>query len=170
MKKTNLIFPLILITSLIVLISYITISHINTITELSKSANDFSEFESYPKVLLDLNDPKAMEKEYKKIRHYESIEGNPVRHLEIKKESNPTQLRSLADSNVFNEEISFITPTSETFPWSYAFIKAGVGLAFNGKPNLYVYPYAFTYIYNNTEGKEARSYYPQGAYMSTNTS
>ena len=170
MKKTNLIFPLILITSLIVLISYITISHINTITELSKSANDFSEFESYPKILLDLNDPKAMEKEYKKIRHYESIEGNPVRHLEIKKESNPTQLRSLADSNVFNEEISFITPTSETFPWSYAFIKAGVGLAFNGKPNLYVYPYAFTYIYNNTEGKEARSYYPQGAYMSTNTS
>ncbi len=84
MKKTNLIFPVILITSLIVLISYITISHINTITELNKSANDFSEFESYPKVLLDLNDPKAMEKEYKKIRHYESIEGNPVRHLEIK--------------------------------------------------------------------------------------
>ena len=173
MKERNVIFPIILILSLIVMISYITISHINSVAELNKSANDLSEFESFPKTFLDLNDPIAMEKEYKKILHYESIEGNPVRHLNLfekKEESNSSKLRSLADSNVFNEEISFITPTSETFPWSYIFIRVGVGLTYNEKPNLYVYPYAFTYTSNNSEGKEVKYYYPQGAYMSTNTS
>ena len=147
MKERNVIFPIILILSLIVMISYITISHINSVAELNKSANDLSEFESFPKTFLDLNDPIAMEKEYKKILHYESIEGNPVRHLNLfekKEKSNSSKLRSLADSNVFNEEISFIIPTSETFPWSYIFIQVGVGLTYNEKSNLYVYPYAFT--------------------------
>ena len=63
------------------LISFITVSHIKSIRRLNEVANDVSDFQ--PTSYLDLNDKKVMEDVLRKIRHYESIEGDPIKRLNI---------------------------------------------------------------------------------------
>ena len=142
-------------------------SNFESIKQLNESLNrkiapDL--FQSY----IDLNDPNVMENEYKKIRHYESIERAPVRHLdplEIEESHKSEKIRHLSESNIFYNGISFVQPNSKNFPWDCYWARMGLGL--NIEPNLYVYPYPFSHKYNNTEGKEITSNYDQGAYFST---
>ena len=78
-------------------------SHIKNLRQLNESANNIFGIETVFHKYLDLNDEKAMEREYKKIQHYESIERNPVRHLDLF-EIEP-KIRSLEESNIIYNEI-----------------------------------------------------------------
>ena len=168
MENKNLIFQIIiLIISLVLLISYLIYNHIKSLNILNNSIKIIYENKDSSKTYLDLNDPIAMEKEYKKIRHYESIERNIIRHLEPNDEKE-SKLRALEESNIFTDEVSFITPYSDTFPWTYAWVKKGLGY-YEDNTKFYVYPYSFSHKYNNSEGKEVTVTYPQGAYFSTDT-
>ena len=125
-------------------------SNFESIKQLNESLNrkiapDL--FQSY----IDLNYPNVMENEYKKIRHYESIERAPVRHLdplEIEESHKSEKIRHLSESNIFYNGISFVQPNSKNFPWDCYWARMGLGL--NIEPNLYVYPYPFSHKYNNT--------------------
>ena len=64
------------------LISYFTVSHINSLRKLNESAKDLSDVRE-PLTFIDLNDKKTMDDIYQKIRHYQSIEGQPIRHISI---------------------------------------------------------------------------------------
>ena len=144
-------------------------SNLKSIKKLNKPLNIISDSQDFSQSYIDLNDPDVMEREYKKIRHYESIERGQVRHLnplEIEESQKKEKLRYLSESNVFYNGISFIQPAWSGFPWTCYWARLGLGS--NGiEPNLYVYPYPFTHEYNNTEGKVVKANYYQGAYIST---
>ena len=152
----NVIFLLFLLTLFII---YLISSHIKNLRQLNESANNIFGIETVFHKYLDLNDEKAMEREYKKIQHYESIERNPVRHLDLF-EIEP-KIRSLEESNIIYNEISFVTTLNKEFPWTYGWVQQGLGRY--GPPSLYVYPYPFSYINNLTK----KYSYPQGVYFST---
>ena len=56
-------------------------SNLKSIKKLNKPLNIVSDSQDFSQSYIDLNDPDVMEREYKKIRHYESIERGQVRHL-----------------------------------------------------------------------------------------
>lgn len=125
---------------------------LNKILLLLLSFNMIYSFESlnrnntqdFAQSYIDLNDPDVIEKEYKKIRHYESIERGPVRHLdplEIEESHRSQKIRHLSESNVFYNGLSFIQANYREFPWTCYWCRVGLGM--NAPPNLYVYPYPF---------------------------
>lgn len=112
-----------------------------------------------------------MENVYQKIRYYESIERGPVRHIspsDFEEEVKSSKFRSLAESNVFMNNASFVHTNNADFPYTYGWVRIGLGLE-NNDPNLYVYPYPFSHQFNVTDGKETTYLYPQGGYISTRT-
>ena len=59
-------------------ISYLAVSHINSLRKLNESANELPNED--PPIFLDLNDKKTMEEILSKIRHYETIVP-PIKHF-----------------------------------------------------------------------------------------
>ena len=151
------------------LISYITISHIKSIRRLNEVANNYSDIQ--PISYLDLNDKKVMEEVLRKIRHYESIEGDPIKHLsisEIEEEQKKQNIRSLAEFNTF-ENVRLLDPCKDSY-WYITRWIAQTSKQFSS--NIILYPYAFNYSYEVKEDEEEKTdykYYEHGAFISLNS-
>ena len=160
-KKAIIVLP-ILLSLLIAFISY-------SILFKYKPSEKIKNIIQYNRKYLDIknNTSLDLERVYKKIRNFESIERAPVRHLspfEMKQEKQ--KFRFLAESNSLDTNVSLIQINSENFPYSYIwFLNA---LAIPGtQPNMYVYPYSFKQIVNNLKGGENENSYPYGAFITT---
>ena len=115
---------------------------------------------------LDLNNKEEMEKIYKKIKHYESIERDPVRHLnpnEIDEHNLSTnKLRSLGEMNIF-EDVTL-------FDLEYYFLFNFANWFYHSMDDqewrVLVYPYSFDYQYQKEENITKTWHYTQGAFIS----
>ena len=150
------------------LISFITVSHIKSIRRLNEVANDVSGFQ--PVSYLDLNDKKVMEDVLRKIRHYESIEGDPIKRLnveEIEEEKKKQNVRSLAENQF--EDVGLIDINKDPYYYISRWIGA-TSRQFTSK--IITYPYAFDYIYKvNQDGEEMETTksFDHGAFIALNS-
>ena len=154
------------------IISTLLYKHSKSLRELNESSKDLPPFDPISETTyLDLNDKQAMENEYKKIRFYESIERGPVRHIspfDFEEKEQSSKFRSLSESNIFINNVSFVHTIHPEFPYTYGWVSTGLGLS-NMDPNLFVYPYPFSHQSKDAEGNEKTYSYPQGGYISTRT-
>ena len=150
------------------LISYFTVSHINSLRKLNESSNDSSDIQ--PLIFLDLNNKKTMEKIFQKIDHYKSIE-RPIDHISpstlLEEEKEAKKLRNLEEWNTF-EDVSLIDAATEPYYYIMRWIAV---TAKQFTSNIILYPYSFLYKFgdesaNNTEIKN----FTQGAFISLNPS
>ena len=172
-KKNFLSITLISLVS-IGLISYFTIFHINSLRILNESANDLSDVRE-PITFIDLNDKKTMDDIYHKIRHYQSIEGQPIRHISIldleeEEKEEEKKLRNLEAANVF-EDVRIIDPTKDSYYYIMRWIAA---TARQSTSSIILYPYYFNYTYQTIkEGEESPTpvlrEYKHGAFISLNS-
>ena len=120
------------------------------------------ELDSY----LDLNNKQAMEQVYKKIKHYESIEREPVRHLnpnEMDENNLPTnKLRSLGEMNIFEDVTLFNLEYYFLFNFANWFYHS-----MNDQEwRVLVYPYSFDYQFQNEKNITDKKHYTQGVFIS----
>ena len=104
MKLFSTVLPVSLIIFLMICsISYFTTNHIRSIRKLNENANKFHHIDH--EEFLDLNNDETMKTLIQKIRHYESIERAPIKHLGISdllNENEEKNLRKLSSSNFFD--------------------------------------------------------------------
>ena len=166
------VYSIILFLFTIGIISTLLYKHSKSLRELNESSKDLPPFDPISETTyLDLNDKQAMENEYKKIRFYESIERGPVRHIspfDFEEKEQSSKFRSLSESNIFINNVSFVHTIHPEFPYTYGWVSTGLGLS-NMDPNLFVYPYPFSHQSKDAEGNEKTYSYPQGGYISTRT-
>ena len=148
-------------------ISYFTVSHIYSLRNLNKLANEQSNFE--PLIFYDLNDEKTMENIIRKIRHYESITQH-ISHLGPPDLEDPekkgTSLRSLEAANVF-ENVKLIDPNND----GYSNIMVWISQTLKQySSNIILYPYSFDYTYKNGQNQSTTKQFKQGAFISLNSS
>ena len=118
---------------------------------------------------VDLNNKEIMEEIYKKIKHYESIERDPIQHFnpnEIKQEIKQEKFRSLSDENVF-EDITLVDLASYYFYHLGRWFNRGTT---DSESRIIVYPYSFDYQYQNINNETISKHYPQGAFISLKSS
>ena len=149
------------------LISYFTVSHINSLRKLNESSNDSSDIK--PLIFLDLNNKKTMQDIYQKIDHYKTIE-SPIKHISAstleEEEKEEKKLRNLEDSNLF-EDVSLINSATESYYYIMRWI-ASTAKQFTS--NIILYPYAFTYGYVTENDTEIIKDFTQGAFISLDPS
>ena len=166
-KKDILVVTLISLIS-IGLISYFTVSHVHSLRKLDELANENSNDE--PLIFYDLNDEKTMEKIIRKIRHYESIFKDPIRHLgapdlkELEKEG--AKLRSLESANVF-QDVKLIDPNNDDYYYIMRWISQ---TSKQYSSNIILYPYYFDYTYINSQNISTTKKFDQGGFISLNSS
>ena len=166
-KKDILAIVLISLIS-IGLISYFTISHVHSLRNLNELANEKSNYE--PPIFYDLNDEKTMEAIIRKIRHYESIVKDPMKHLgppgpmELEKEG--ANLRSLESANYF-ENVKLIDPNRDGYYYIMRWISQ-TSKQFSS--NIILYPYSFDYTYINEQNTSTTRHFSQGSFLSLNSS
>ena len=133
------------------------------LNEKNESSVDSEEF-------LDLNNNEIMEQIYKKIKHYESIERDPVRHLnpnEIDEaNSSSNQLRSLGEMNIFED----VTLFSLEYYFLFNFANWFYFSMTDPEWRVLVYPYSFDYQYQNEENITKNYHYTQGVFISVKRS
>ena len=116
---------------------------------------------------LDLNNNEVMEQIYKKIKHYESIERDPVRHLNPNEmdEYNLTskELRSLGEMNIFEDVTLFDLEYYALFNFANWFYFSMT----DPERRVLIYPYSFDYKYQNEENITQNRHYTQGTFIST---
>jgi hypothetical protein len=163
--KYKIVLPITLVIVVSIgLICYITQSHNYSIRKLNEHAN--AELVDEPLSFIDLNDPEVMREQVRKMRRFELIEGNYINHLnpkEIEEELKADKLRSLAESNVF-DDVVIVDPNTDSYDkikrW---FIKSMRQFS----SNIILYPYAFDFTHqlgNETIDK----HYEQGGFISLN--
>ena len=161
-KKDILSIVLIFLVS-IGLISYFTVSHINSLRKLNESSNDSSYIK--PKIFLDLSNKKTMEDIYRKIDHYKTIE-RPIQHISPstleEEEKEEKKLRNLEDSNIF-EDVSLINPLTAYY---YNLTKWIATTVKQFTSNIILYPYAFNYITYLENDTAVTKEFNQGAFIS----
>ena len=163
MKSLKTILPIILVIVVSIgLICYLTQSHIHSIRKLNESANKESIYE--PLTFIDLNDKEVMKEQLRKIRHFEAIEGNVIRHLnpkEIEEELKSNSLRSLAEYNEF-DDVVIVDPNTDPYDkikkWFIRSMK-------QFSSNIVIYPYAFDFNHQ-TENGTIKKHYEQGGFIS----
>ena len=115
---------------------------------------------------LDLNNNEKMEQIYKKIKHYESIERDPVRHLNPNEMDDynlsPNKLRSLGEMNIFED----VTLFSLEYYFLFNFANWFYHSMDDPEWRVLVYPYSFDYPYQNEENITKNWHYTQGAFIS----
>ena len=151
-------------------ILYFSVSHIYSIRKLNEAANNISDIDSI--TFLDINDKKVMDNILRRIQHFESIEKDPIKHfspLEIEEEKKSKKLRSLVESNVF-ENIALIDPIKTDYWYIMRWI-CHTSKLFTS--NIILYPYAFNYTYEvkEKEGNKTKDIeFKQGAFIALNSS
>ena len=118
------------------------------------------------KIYLNKNNNEEMEQIYKKIKHYESIERDPVRHLNPNEMDqtylSPNKLRSLGEMNIFED----VTLFSLEYYFLFNFANWFCLSMDDPEWRILVYPYSFDYQYQNEENITKNEHYTQGAFIS----
>ena len=170
MNKNDVIIVVALSIFTLSIISYISISHLNSIKMINESANDFSKIRE-PISFLDLNDKDVMDNVYRRIKHYEAIEGFPIKHLSPfdAKDENEFKLRNLEESNLFND-VGLINPLKDSNWYIMRWIER---TAKQFSSNIILYPYAFNYSYEYKDEESGNittklEEFKQGGYLALN--
>ena len=164
MRNFENILAIFLIAFIVVgLISYFTLSHIDSMRKLNQNANNaFSYYE--PLTFLDFTDEKVLEEERQNRIFYENLERSPKPVLDLKniESDKRRRLRSLATSNVF-EKVGFIDPIFDDYSLFKSWIFKNIRIH---SSNIILYPYAFDYKFEDGNTK----HFSQGAIISINPS
>jgi hypothetical protein len=144
------------------LIGYITQSHKYSIRKLNEEAN--AKLIDEPLQFIDLNDKEVMKEQLRKMRRFEMIEGDYIRHLnpkEIEEELKVDKLRSLAESNLF-DDVAIVDPNTDPYDkiktW---FVKSMKQFS----SNIVLYPYSFDFIHQ-IGNETIEKHYEQGGFIS----
>ena len=147
-------------------ISYFTINHIHSLIKLKETANKYRNIEHDE--FIDINNKQAKEKLLQKIRHYESIERDPIRHLvplNLLNEENNQNLRKLSSFNTF-DNVAIVELIYNRLGTAGRWITNNIK---QYEPNIIIYPYSFDYSFKINE-TEKINHYSRGAFISLNPS
>ena len=154
-----------LILASIGLISFFTISHIQSLRKLNQNANDVSFY------LYDEEDSKrAIEEEIKLSKYHKAMQAHTIRHLSLsdlekeRLESSGKNFRSLAESNLF-DDVGIVNPNKDSFWWLSYWITTRLK---QFSSNIVVYPYFYQYSPDDSPNSTVN--YTQGSYISLNPS
>ena len=113
---------------------------------------------------IDLENEEQMDKIYMKIRHYKSIEREPIQHITTYslEEKKSKQFRTLEASNIF-EDITLIDATQfYYFLISNWFSRSQT----DSQSNIILYPYSFDHKYVDDKNNTINKHYKQGVFIS----
>ena len=153
-----------LILASIGLISFFTVSHIQSLRKLNQNANEVSSY------YYDEEESKRkIEEEIKLSKYHKAMQAHTIRHLSLSElekealENSNKNFRSLAESNLF-DDVSIVDPNKDSF-WS---VTRWITLNLKQfSSSIVVYPYFYEYT---PEGSENATTFKQGSYISLDPS
>ena len=138
---------------------------VRKLNELNEEANTKLIDDHEPLKFIDLNDKEVMKEQLRKIRHFEMIEGDRIRHLipeEIEEELKKDKLRSLAENNVFDTDVVIVDPNKDPYDriktWFVRNMK-------QFSSNIVLYPYSFDFVHKTATANISK-HYEQGGFIS----
>ena len=138
---------------------------VRKLNELNEEANTELIDDHEPLKFIDLNDKEVMKEQLRKIRHFEMIEGDRIRHLipeEIEEELKKDKLRSLAENNVFDTDVVIVDPNKDPYDriktWFVRNMK-------QFSSNIVLYPYSFDFVHKTATANISK-HYEQGGFIS----
>ena len=154
-----------LILASIGLISFFTVSHIQSLRKLNQNANEVSFF-SYD----EEETKRAIEEEIKLSKYHKAMQAHTIRHLSLSElekealENSNKNFRSLAESNLF-DDVAIVNPNKESF-WSITRWITDKLRQFSS--NIVVYPYY--YEYSPDDSPNSTQTFTQGSYIALDPS
>lgn len=153
-----------LILASIGLISFFTVSHIQSLRKLNQNANEVSSY------FYDEEESKRkIEEEIKLSKYHKAMQAHTIRHLSLSElekealENSNKNFRSLAESNLF-DDVSIVDPNKDSF-WS---VTRWITLNLKQfSSSIVVYPYFYEYT---PEDSENATTFKQGSYISLDPS
>ena len=138
-------------------------SYSHSLENINKSFNSSNEYNE-KKDYIDLENEEQMNKIYMKIRHYKSIEREPIQHITTFsiEEEKSKKLRALETANIF-EDITLVDGSQ----FYYYLINNWFGRSqTDSQSRVIFYPYSFDHKYIDGNNNTITKHYKQGAFIS----
>ena len=154
-----------LILASIGLISFFTVSHIQSLRKLNQNANEVS-FYYYD----EEESKRAIEEEIKLSKYHKAMQAHTIRHLSLSElekerlESTGKNFRSLAESNLF-DDVGIVDPNKDNYWWISYWITNKLK---QFSSSIVVYPYFYQYSPDDSPNSTVN--YTQGSFISLNPS